>query len=114
MHIRYPQSMPALVLATICLVLISCGSKKQGSGNGTDVPQTVLALNPTEENPRNGEGDFIILDDGRILFVYSHFTGGAADHAAACIAVRYSADLGLSWSDEDVRLFSNESGRRDF
>jgi Neuraminidase (sialidase) len=69
-----------------------------------------LELNPSDDNPRNGEGDFITLTDGRILFIYSHFTGGAGDHASAFLAGRFSDDGGISWSDEDIEFFSNESG----
>lgn len=37
--------------------------------------KTVLQLNPGENNPRNSEGDFVRLKDGRIMFIYTHFTG---------------------------------------
>lgn len=73
-------------------------------------PQTVLQLNPSDHNPRNSEGDFITLKDGRILFIYSHFTSGVGDHASAVIASRVSNDEGVSWSEKDIILFSNESG----
>src|SRR5688572_32567645 len=64
-------------------------------------PTVHLALTPTEGNPRNSEGDFVTLRDGRILFVYTHFTGGGADHAAAHLASRVSADGGRTWSEKD-------------
>ena len=35
----------------------------------------VLDIEPTQRNPRNSEGAFITLDDGRILFAWSRFTG---------------------------------------
>src|SRR5688572_1412951 len=65
-------------------------------------PTVHLALTPTEGNPRNSEGDFVTLRDGRILFVYTHFTGGGADHAAAHLAARVSGDGGKTWSDKDA------------
>ena len=34
-------------------------------------PVTTLILNPGENNPRNSEGDFVKLKDGRLMFVYS-------------------------------------------
>jgi sialidase-1 len=102
--------MPAMLSAACFLLILSCGNNKPGSRTGKDAPRIVLALDPTADNPRNGEGDFVILDDGRILFIYSHFTGGASDHAAAFITARYSTDEGLNWSDEDIRLFGNASG----
>ncbi len=68
----------------------------------------VLQLPPSEENPRNSEGDFIRLKDGRILFAYSHFTSGAADHATAYLAGRISEDGGRTWSGENTVVVANE------
>lgn len=39
------------------------------------------------------------LSDGRILFVYTHFTGGGADESSADLVARTSADEGRTWSD---------------
>src|SRR5688500_4899862 len=64
------------------------------------VSRNVL-LPPTQGNPRNSEGAFVTLKDGRILLVYTRFTGGRADHAAAELASRVSADNGRTWSDKD-------------
>ncbi len=51
----------------------------------------VLDLPPREGNPRNSEGAFIELRDGRILFVYSQFIGASgSDHAKARLAARFS------------------------
>ncbi|MCK5458110.1 MAG: exo-alpha-sialidase, partial [Melioribacteraceae bacterium] len=58
----------------------------------------------------NSEGDFIQLKDGRILFVYTHFTEGARDNAGAHLAGRYSADEGKTWTTEDVTVLENEGG----
>lgn len=80
------------------------------SGAPTDDVRTVLALPPGPDNPRNSEGDFIQLRDGRVLFVYTHFTGGAGDHAAAFLAGRYSSDGGKTWTDDDVTILPNEAG----
>ena len=67
-----------------------------------------LYLPPTPGNPRNSEGDFVQLQHGRILFAYTHFTGGDEDHATAYIAGRYSNDSGLTWTTEDVIIVPNE------
>jgi len=67
-----------------------------------------LKLRPQKGNPRNSEGDFIQLKDGRILFIYTHFTSGSGDHASAYLAGRYSGDGGLSWSEEDEIILPNE------
>jgi sialidase-1 len=65
-------------------------------------------LPPGPGNPRNSEGDFLQLRDGRLLFAYSRFSGGSADDAAAEIAGRYSSDGGASWTDRDVVLVGRE------
>ena len=72
--------------------------------------EITLRLEPSEDNPRNSEGDFIQLNDGRILFTYSHFTGGSGDNSSAYLAGRYSSDGGKTWSSEDVKILSNEGG----
>ncbi len=59
-------------------------------------------LPPGPDNPRNSEGDFIQLADGRILFIYTHFTGQSGrDDGAACLMSRQSADGGRTWSEQD-------------
>ena len=73
-------------------------------------PQRVLSLPPGENNPRNSEGDFITLSDGRVMFVYSHFTGGAGDHASASLKALFSSDGGQSWSDEATEVIENTAG----
>lgn len=62
----------------------------------------VLDLGPSKGNPRNSEGAFIELKDGRLMLVYSRFIGESNnDDGLACIAARYSADGGNTWSEED-------------
>ena len=70
--------------------------------------QTVLQLPPRKDNPRNSEGDFIELYDGRLLFIYTHFTKGDDDHAGAFLAGRYSEDGGETWTGSDIAVISNE------
>jgi sialidase-1 len=68
-----------------------------------------LQLNPGSDNPRNSEGDFVTLKDGRILFVYSRYTGGSSsDHAPAYLAGRYSSDQGKTWTTEDRLIVDRE------
>ncbi len=71
-------------------------------------PETVLKLEPGEGNPRNSEGDFIQLSDGRILFVYTRFSSGGSDHDHAHLVSRVSADQGRTWSREDEMVIANE------
>ncbi|NLX78656.1 MAG: exo-alpha-sialidase [Clostridiales bacterium] len=60
--------------------------------------EIVAVLNPSENNPRNSEGDFIELKDGRILFAYSRYTGSRSEDDRPCdIACIYSHDGGKSF-----------------
>ncbi|NQT53667.1 exo-alpha-sialidase, partial [bacterium] len=68
----------------------------------------IRLLPPGKGNPRNSEGDFVQLKDGRLLFVYTHFTGGGSDHARAHLAGRFSADGGRTWTADDVVVVPNE------
>ncbi|GAB3912034.1 hypothetical protein GCM10028803_54640 [Larkinella knui] len=71
----------------------------------------VLQLNPSPGNPRNSEGDFVTLKDGRILFIYSRFAGtSSSDFAAATLVGRYSGDGGKTWTPEDHPIVSNDGG----
>ncbi len=85
-------------IITLLLTMFSClpwRSKK--SVDYVSPPQTVFKINSSENNPRNSEGDFINLKDGRILFVYSHYYGtSSSDHATAYLAGRYSDDGGAN------------------
>lgn len=67
-------------------------------------------LPPGPGNPRNTEGAFVSLKDGRILFVYSKFTGGGGDDDDAVLAARYSRDGGKTWTTEDRIIVENEGG----
>ncbi len=68
----------------------------------------VLRLTPVPGNPRNSEGDFVQLADGRWLFAYTHFDSGDSDHAGAHLAGRVSEDDGTTWSREDMVILLNE------
>lgn len=68
-----------------------------------------LVLAPTSANQRNSEGDFINLKDGRILFIYSHFTGGVHDDSPAYLASRVSSDSGKTWSDHDEMVIDSKA-----
>ncbi len=72
--------------------------------------QTLLVIEPSKEQPRNSEGDIIELKDGRLLLVYSRFTGGGGDHSAADLAMRISGDGGETWSEDKI-IVPNKSGK---
>jgi Neuraminidase (sialidase) len=89
----------------VCTIYQSAG---QQTGKNLS-PELVLQLNPGPDNPRNSEGDFVTLRDGRILFVYTHYTGESTDdHAPAFLAGRYSSDGGKTWSDKDEVIVKGE------
>ena len=70
-----------------------------------------LELKPGANNPRNSEGAFVPLKDGRIMFAYSRYYGASgSDHATADIAVRYSSDKGATWTDKDEFIVKNHGG----
>src|SRR5262245_45945648 len=100
------------------LTLAGLGWLDQAWLAGADGPQgvekdgvtRVRLLPPTPgKNPRNSEGAFISLKDGRLLFVYTHFTGGGGDHSAAHLAARSSRDGGRTWTDTDELVLANEA-----
>lgn len=66
-------------------------------------------MEPKKGNPRNSEGAFIDLKDGRIMFIYSRFSGDSFhDDAFSNLAVRYSEDEGKSWTEEKIILTREE------
>ena len=68
-----------------------------------------LELPSREGNPRNSEGDFIRLNSGDILYVYTHYYGESGDdHASARLMSRVSHNGGLTWSEEDELVLENE------
>jgi len=65
-----------------------------------DVPVRALELPPGAGNPRNSEGAFVSLKDGRVLFVYSHYTAAKAETTIRPV-----------WPDA-IRQTAAETGRR--
>lgn len=96
------------LIVLLVIGFVACKSNHNNSENGKKI---VLRLEPSKDNPRNSEGDFIQLKDGRILFVYTHYTGGTADDASAYLAGRYSSDMGKTWSKNDVTILPNEGDK---
>ncbi len=94
-------------LACLLVIQVVCGATLLSSSEAEE-PAVVLELPPSDRNPRNSEGDFIRLEDGRILYIYTHFTAGAGDHAAAHLAARQSSDGGKTWTDRDEVVIPNE------
>jgi predicted neuraminidase len=93
-------------ICAILINIITCNPKTEKDINSGK--EMTLRLEPGTGNPRNSEGDFIQLKDGRILFVYTHFTGGSGDHASAYLAGRSSNDDGKTWTTKDILILPNE------
>lgn len=71
----------------------------------------VWDLRPSADNPRNSEGSFIRMDDGRIFFAYSRFHGdSASDEKPSDIAAIFSDDEGESWSEPMVIAHAADFG----
>ena len=65
--------------------------------------RNILDLAPSEKNPRNSEGSFVTLSDGRIMYAYSRYSGDDADdHAYAEIVAIYSTDGGETFSEPEI------------
>jgi len=85
------------LLITIAIVLSIWPSQKSNAQM-----KTLLTIEPGTGNPRNSEGDIIELKDGRLCLIYTRFTSGGSDHAAADLAMRISKDNGISWSKDKI------------
>jgi len=73
--------------------------------------RVTLELKPGPDNPRNSEGAFMPLKDGRIMYVYSRYYGESKlDHGTADLAARYSCDKGATWTDKDEIIVKNHGG----
>lgn len=69
------------------------------------IGRQVLFLEATPENCRNGEGAFIRLKDGGILFGYTEFLKGTGlDHDVSQISGYVSYDEGETWTDKRILL----------
>ena len=97
-----------MAVALIC----NCHYSHIAAQTSSGVPvskRITLRLDPGPDNPRNTEGDFITLKDGRILYVYSKYSGNStSDHAPAFLAGRYSGDGGKTWSNTDEIIVEKE------
>ncbi len=70
-----------------------------------------LAASEKNNNPRNSEGSFAVLANGRIVFYYSRYCGTSGhDHANADIAFIYSDDGGTTWSEPEILFKGPDDG----
>ncbi len=76
------------------------------------VGREVLFIPTLNGNPRNGEGAFMRLNNGSILFGFTEFLGNSwDDDADARIACIVSADEGETWSDRKVLFEKPENAK---
>jgi predicted neuraminidase len=78
--------------------------------SAADVVERNVLLPPGPGNPRNSEAAMIDQADGRVMLVYSRFTGGRGDHAKAALAARFSSDGGAAWTKDDVGVTPGGEG----
>jgi len=96
--------------SVISVVAVTLGL---GALSAAEVPSPREVLNlPVRENlPRNGEGDFVRLNDGRIMLAYTEYWGKSMlDHAPAHLVARYSSDEGETWT-EPVEIVGREGAQ---
>ena len=99
------HSAPLLILGLLAvLVAIS----------PTSAIETVLTIEPSPSQPRNSEGDIVVLKDRRLCLIYSRFRGGGSDHAEADLAMRVSADRGNTWNGNLLCVWNDHSGQHPF
>jgi len=72
----------------------------------------IILSNGKEENhPRHSEGDFMRLNDGRILFIYTRYNGEShKDSAPADLVKIYSSDNGDTWTAPETVLEASKYG----
>jgi len=71
--------------------------------------EIVRTLAHKPDNPRNSEGAFQTLGDGRIMFAYSRYRGDDwRDDAIADIAAIFSHDGGQTWTPDSGTIIANE------
>ena len=72
------------------------------------IGRQVFFLPTNERVKRNGEGAFVRLKDGRIMYGYTEYYGAGGDHDWAQLVAVFSSDEGESWADRRVLLCPNE------
>lgn len=78
----------------------------------THIGRYVLFLHTNEKTPRNGEGTFLRVKSGAILFVYTKFSGsGWHDEASADIASLTSFDEGETWVNPRIIIHHDETSK---
>lgn len=109
MQLRFDILVTATAIAIFVAIPFTHADERapQGVAAGVEKP---LRIAPRPGNGRNSEGDFIQLNDGRLMLVYTKFVG-TGDHAAAELVARYSPDGGQTWTSDDVPVIARKEGQ---
>lgn len=76
------------------------------------IGRQVLFIGTSEGNPRNGEGAFIRLKNGDIMFGYTEFIGNDwEDDAHAQMAALFSSDEGETWKNKRILFTKPETAK---
>jgi hypothetical protein len=105
---RHALVRPTGAVIGALLLLLFCGGLCPAQ-NQVPENKVVCDLETGPDNPRNSEGAFLELRDGRLVFAYTRFYGGGEDNAGADIAAIYSSDSGLTWSKTPEIIVKNEA-----
>lgn len=68
----------------------------------------IFDIKPGSANPRNSEGDTILLADGSLLVAWTHFQG-REDHARADVSGVVTTDWGETWSTPRLLVSPDEA-----
>jgi len=106
----------AVVWCRITIVVALLGLSAPATGSAAEPAPSAgverpLRLPPGPGNPRNSEGAFITLKDGRVMFIYTHFDGkgSGSDFDHSHLTARFSSDGGKSWTKTDTLVLENEA-----
>ncbi len=73
--------------------------------------RVVCEICPSENNGRNSEGDFITLNDGKVMFAYSRYNSSGSEDDDSCdIAALFSNDDGESFGDGKILVKAEDFG----
>lgn len=75
------------------------------------IGREVLFYGADDKCSRMGEGDFLRLRDGRIMYAYTKYGASCGDHDAADIYACYSSDEGDTWGGDRLVLKRDEKSK---
>jgi sialidase-1 len=104
-YLKSSSGASIFVLFMIMVLVAGCNNSTE-TNKGKEV---AIRLEPVPGNPRNSEGDFITLSNGRILFIYTHYNGrSGGDNDSAYLGGLYSDDKGKTWIRQEGKIVEQE------